>query len=219
MRRRRPLPSKTQIRSVQTPEQPSPPAGGPAPRTRPIEEVPTMAARAAELLRTPTALAPLTPEESRQIVAFMRLVTFPTGTLIFHEGDRSGNSYMLLLLDGQVTVDLGMGPGADSVPISALGPGSIIGEMSLLDSSPRSADCTAMSPIVAAGLSRGGLERLIEEHPRIAAKLMVGLSQRMADRLRALGQQVQIYAQLAGGTRSPDPNALAAPTPPTLPRS
>ena len=183
-----------------TPEQPSSPAGAhPAPRTRALDEVPALVARAAELLCTPSALAPLSIDEARQVAAFMRLVSFPTGTVLFHEGERAGTSYLLLILEGQVTVDVGASLGADSVTISAIGPGSIIGEMSLLDGAPRSAQCTAMSPIVAAGLSRGGLERLLEEHPKVAAKLVIGLAQRLADRVRALGQQVQIFAQLAGG--------------------
>jgi CRP/FNR family cyclic AMP-dependent transcriptional regulator len=183
---------------VQTSE--SPAAGtGPGPRTRPIDEAPAQAARAVELLRSsPATLSQLDAAEARHIVALMRLVSFPTGTVLFREGDRSGTSYLLLLLEGEVTVDLGIGSGAESVTISALGPGSIIGEMSLIDGAPRSAQCTAMSPIVAAGLSRGGLQRLLEEQPRVAAKLLLILAQRLADRVRALGQQMQIYAQLTG---------------------
>lgn len=185
-------------------DQPSPSAavshGAPAhsaPRTRPIEDNPQLATRAAELLRTPSALEPLTPEDARQVVAFMRQVTFPAGAVLFREGERAGTSYMLLLLEGEVSVDLGAG-GSDSVTLSALGPGSILGEMSLLDNAPRSAQCTAISPVVAAGLSRGGLEKLVEEHPKVAARLLIALAQRLADRVRALGQQVQIYAQISG---------------------
>lgn len=178
---------------------PGPQAAGSAaaPRTRPIDEAPAHAARAAELLMaTPSALSQLAPDEARQVVALMRLVSFPAGTVLFREGDRSGTSYLLLVLEGEVTVDLGVGSAAESVAISALGPGSIIGEMSLIDAAPRSAQCTAMSPVVAAGLSRGGLQRLIDEHPKVAAKLLLLLAQRLADRLRTLGQQMQIYAQL-----------------------
>lgn len=169
-----------------------------SPRTRPIEDNPVLVARATQLLRTPSALEPLTPEDARQVVAFMRQVNFPGGAVLFREGERAGTSYMLLILEGEVSVDLGAG-GAESVTLSALGPGSILGEMSLLDNAPRSAQCTAISPVVAAGLSRGGLEKLVEEHPKVAARLMIAIAQRLADRVRALGQQVQIYAQISGG--------------------
>lgn len=169
--------------------------GGTAPqRTRPIEETPALATQAAHLLRTPQALVSLTSDEARFVVQYMRLVSFPQGTVLFREGDDGRSSYMLLLLEGEVSVDAGLPP--ESVAIAALGPGSIIGEMALIDGMPRSASCVAVSPVRAAGLSRRGLEILLEEHPRVAARLMVGLSQRIADRLRALSQHVQMYAEL-----------------------
>ena len=77
-----------------------------------------------------------------------------------------------------------------------VGPGSVIGEMALLDGAPRSASCTTVSAVQAAGLSRKGLEALIDQQPRIAAKLLVGLGARTAERLRALGDQLQMYAAL-----------------------
>jgi hypothetical protein len=39
---------------------------------------------------------------------------------------------------------------------------------------------------------------LIEENPRAAAKLMIGLAQRLADRLRGMADQLKIYAGLGG---------------------
>jgi CRP-like cAMP-binding protein len=74
--------------------------------------------------------------------------------------------------------------------------------MSLLDGSPRSASCTAMSPVRAAGLSRRGLELLLEEQPRVAAKFIAGLSQRIAERLRGLSAQLQLYADLNAQLRT-----------------
>ena len=59
----------------------------------------------------------------------------------------------------------------------------------------------AMGSVLAAGLSRKGLEALIAEQPRTAAKLMMGVAQRIADRLRALGQQLHMMAEITGGPR------------------
>jgi CRP-like cAMP-binding protein len=172
------------------------PVGQPATaHTRPISESPILAERAAELLRTPQAVMPLSVEEARCIVAYMRLVPYPNGATLFRAGERSSSNFMLFLLEGEVSVQAG-GGATDAVEIAVLGPGSIIGEMALLDSSPRSATCTAVSPVKAAGLGRRGLEYLIEEHPKVAAKFLIGLSQRIGDRLRAMDDQIQIYAQL-----------------------
>jgi CRP-like cAMP-binding protein len=167
-------------------------------KPRPLVEMPALATLAAELLRTPHAMLQLAPDEAALVVAHMGLIDFPAGTTLFREGDDTRSSHMLLLLEGEVQVDTAASGEPDVVAISVLGPGNIIGEMSLLDGAPRSASCTAVTAVRAAGLGRRGLERLIEEQPKVAAKLMVGLAKRIADRLRALGHQVQMYAQLAG---------------------
>lgn len=161
-------------------------------RVRPLAESPLLAERAAELLVTPQTRLPLAAAEAAQVVAQMGVIHFPAGATLIREGDGLRTGHLLLLLEGEVQVQ------TEQAPISVLGPGSIVGEMSLIDGAPRSAECTAIGPVLAAGLSRRGLEQLIDEHPRTAAKLLLGLAQRMADRLRALGQQMQMLARLGG---------------------
>lgn len=163
---------------------------------RATQKSPVLAATAIKLLRTPTALAQLSPEESACVVSFMRLVGFAPGATIIKEGDQQETGYMLLVLTGEVSVhttDVGT---AEPVVISVLGPGNVIGAMGLLDGAPRSATCVATSRIEAAVLSRGALDQLIEQHPQVGAKLMVALCQRLSDQLRSTGQQIGIYAQL-----------------------
>ena len=163
---------------------------------RSTQKSPMLAAVAITLLRTPTALAPLSPEESACVVSFMRLVGFKPGATVIREGDQQETGYMLLLLSGEVSVQRSDAGDHEPLVISVLGPGNLIGEMGLLDGAPRSATCLATSRIEAAVLSRGALNQLIEQHPQVGAKFMVALSQRMAERLRATGQQVGMYAQL-----------------------
>jgi CRP/FNR family transcriptional regulator, cyclic AMP receptor protein len=169
----------------------------PAPRVRAISDFPALVDQAVEMLRTPAALLPLSPEEARMIVSQMALARFNDGTVVIREGDAQHADHLLLLLDGQLEVEIGAADGSDAMSLSVLNPGSIVGEMSLFDGAPRSATCTAIGTVTAAALTRRGLERLIELHPLAAARLMLGLSQRMADRLRALGDQMKLYAQMA----------------------
>lgn len=179
------------------PSDAQPPAA--APRPRALAEVPTLAAQAVELLHSPQALFGLSLEEAKGVVGHMRLVTYAKGATLLLEGDRKEANEMLLLLDGEVSVDAGTaGPGglAGGVTIASLGPGSVLGEVALLDGRARSAQCTALSAVRAGGLSRRALEQMLDNHPRIAAKLVIALSQRIAERLRAMGQQLQVYAQL-----------------------
>lgn len=166
-------------------------------RTRPLAEHPALTARAAELLATPETGLVLSPTEVAAIVARMGLVALPAGTAVLREGDDPAGRFLLLLLEGEVEVDSSAGSAVNAVTLSVLGPGNVIGEMSLLDHAPRSATCVALSPVLAAGLTREALDDLIEQEPRAAAKLMMGLAQRLAERVRALGQLVHVYADLA----------------------
>jgi CRP/FNR family transcriptional regulator, cyclic AMP receptor protein len=164
-------------------------------RVRPLAELPALAERAAALLSEPKSMVQLTLAEARLVVARMGLVTYPAGATLLREGAESASGHMLLLLEGEVSVD-SHGETA-AVALSVISQGEIIGEMALLDGAPRSASCTAMSAVQAAGLSRKGFEELMAEHPVAAAKLVVVLATRIADRLRAVSQQVHVYAQMA----------------------
>jgi CRP-like cAMP-binding protein len=142
-------------------------------------------------------VAPLTPAEAALVASRMGLVSFPPGAMLMREGADSASGHMLLILEGEVSVDATSSSSPEALALSVLGPGDIIGEMALLDGAPRSASCTAASQVQAAGLTRKGLESLMAEHPVVAAKLVVVLATRISDRLRAVAQQVQMYAELA----------------------
>lgn len=179
------------------PVSPTHATAAPTSRTRPIAESPELAEAAIELLRTPSALTALSAAESRCVVAYMRLVSYPVGATLMREGDQLHTGYMLLLLSGEVSVETAQPGHADAVSISVLGPGNLLGEMGLLDGEPRSVSCVAATRIEAAGLSREALAVLLREHPAVGAGLMTAVAKRLADRLRAAGDQLRIYAQLA----------------------
>lgn len=161
----------------------------------PLSEKPLLAQRAAEMLAAAPTMLPLDAREAACVVAQMLLVHYPPRATVLREGDGQRSNFLLLLLDGDVSVDTLGEPNA-LVPIGVLGAGSIIGEMALLDGAPRSATCTAVSPVQAAGLSRQGLQRLIDEHPEVAVKLLIGLAARIAERLRAMADHLRLYDRL-----------------------
>lgn len=165
-------------------------------QARSLTANPALADQATELLRTAGAMADLDAEDAACVIGYMGLVTYPAGATVFREGDASRTSYLLLILNGEVSVETSPAAADAQVTISVLGPGNIIGEMGLIDGSPRSATCTAASPLQTAGLTRKALQRLIDENPKVGAKLMTGLCKRLADRLRGLNDQLQMYAQL-----------------------
>lgn len=184
-------------------DRPDGPPPAPAPgRTRPLPEVPDRSELAVALLRTPSALTALNAAEARVVAHYMRLVAYPAGATVMREGDQVHTGYMLLLLDGEVAVETSQPQDGHEVEISVLGPGNLLGEMALLDGEPRSVSCRAVTRIEAAGLSREALERLMRENPLVGARLMTAVAKRLADRLRAAGDQLRIYAQLLDAARA-----------------
>lgn len=164
--------------------------------SRNLAEWPDLVSRAADLLRTPTALAQLAEADARTVAGHMQRLTFAAGTTLMQEGDHLRTGYMLLLLQGEVSVDTLAAGAAGAVQISVLGPGNLIGELGLLDGAPRAASCVAMGDIEVAALSRTALARLIDLQPHVGAKFMAAVAQRLGDRLRASGEQLRLYADL-----------------------
>ncbi len=80
--------------------------------------------------------------------------------------------------------------GATNTRLAVLRPGTVLGEMSMFDGEPRYASCWALSEVEAAVLDRSAVERLIRARPDIGAKLLVKLTQVLAQRLRNTSSQL-----------------------------
>lgn len=163
-----------------------------------ISERPDLAPEevAARLLVTPSALDDLKLADARRVVTYMHPQLISAGTIFIHEGEIKGNDYMMLVLEGDISVESEL-PGNDgSLVVNIIGPGHLIGEMGVLDGSPRSATCTAVTDIAAAVLSRSALRRLLKAEPSVGARLLLAISKRMADRLRETTRKLRTFAQM-----------------------
>jgi CRP/FNR family cyclic AMP-dependent transcriptional regulator len=176
-------------------ESASPEAQAPAVREAAVERSQS-AHEAARLLRAPTALMMLSEAEALTVVGFMRPRRLASGTTIIRQGESADTGYMVLVLDGEITVETLVASRSQPVTLNVLGPGSLIGEMALVDGGARSATCTASSEVLCAVLTRDALEALIKEQPATAAKLMTAVAQRLAERLRESSQKLQVYSKL-----------------------
>ena len=150
----------------------------------------------ARLLIAPTALMQLTLDEALTVVSYMIPRKIAEGTTFISEGDTSDTGYMVLLLEGEVTVESIVVSRRTPVTVTVLGPGSLIGEMGLVDGQARLASCTASTEVRCAILSRDALEKLSEDNPLTAAKLMFAVSLRIAERLRETAEKLKMYSQL-----------------------
>ncbi len=153
--------------------------------------------KAAALLITEDALVELSAADAREVVSYMRPERIKAGEVVIREGESTRNDFMALVLDGEVTVENSVAAAHDSMVVSILGPGSLIGEMGIIDGGPRSATCTASTDLALAVLTREALARLMDTHPSVAARLLLAMSKRIADHLRETNRKLMTFAQVS----------------------
>ncbi|PZG13140.1 Crp/Fnr family transcriptional regulator [Nonomuraea aridisoli] len=121
-------------------------------------------------------LSLLTAEEVEAVRAAGRLRKWDRGATVINEGDTS--DWVLVLLEGRVKVSSHTDSGTEVV-LAVRGPGGILGELSAIDGSPRSATVTALEPI--SGIVVRDFATFLESHGRIAVLLMQHVSFRLRD--------------------------------------
>jgi CRP/FNR family cyclic AMP-dependent transcriptional regulator len=160
-----------------------------------IQEASTLL-KAVELLTTTSALMDLTQAEAQVVVRYMRPQLIAEGTVFIREGDTENTGFMALVLVGEVVVENFVISRMSPTTVTVQGPGSLLGELGLVDGLPRSASCTAGADLSCAILTRADLLQLLEVEPKIAAKLMMVVAKRTGERLRDNTQKLKKYAQL-----------------------
>lgn len=132
--------------------------------------------------QTAALLEDLTPEEANTLGQRMPTVRARPGQVLIAQGDVG--DWMLLLLEGTVDVVRRSEQSGESSRLAVVKEGASIGEMSMLDSAPRYASCIAIVDVRAGVLTRATISDLIHAHPAIGAKILVKLTQLLAQRLR-----------------------------------
>jgi CRP-like cAMP-binding protein len=147
----------------------------------------------------PEPLDGLAIEERTVLERYLEPVEFPAGTLLFEEGSAGDGCY--IIDGGEVRLELAR-PEVDSDGVLGfLEPGSIVGELSLLDSLPRSASAWSHTDVKLRRLSAAAIERLLEEHPRIGVQVYRALGRDAARKLRATTRRLAEFA-----VTDPDPD-------------
>jgi len=103
-------------------------------------------------------------------------VVVPAGTALFREGEAGDVMYGVIA--GEIAIVK-----AGTI-LETVGPGGIIGEMAVVDGSPRSADAFTQTEARIARIDRPRFEHLVANHPTFALQVM----SIMAERLRQLNE-------------------------------
>jgi CRP/FNR family transcriptional regulator, cyclic AMP receptor protein len=118
------------------------------------------------------------------------------GNVVLTEGDIGDSLYAIV--SGRVKVFIGDEDGREII-LKILGPGDFFGEMSLIDSQPRSASVSTLEHAVFKVLSRSAFENSVEKAPRIATLVMQALAKRLRDADRKISTLalMDVYGRVA----------------------
>jgi len=118
--------------------------------------------------------------EQESVRALMQRREYPAGEAIFRQGEEGDALY--IILRGSASVHMRL-PAGD-VRLVTFSPGTVFGEMALLDRERRSATVTADEPLACFVLERARFDRLRAEHPRIALAILANMAREMSLRMR-----------------------------------
>jgi CRP-like cAMP-binding protein len=122
----------------------------------------------------------LTEQEEEAVLARCSVIEMSKGEILFRKGEQSTSMY--IVSDGEFVVT--DEKPAQKVYLSSIRAGGLIGEMSFLDESPRSATVTAKERSVAYRMNKEDFVRTLLEAPALGSRLLLAIAILLVDRLR-----------------------------------
>ena len=118
----------------------------------------------------------MSPEEREELRGMMSQTTLRRGEVLFNEGDSGDRLY--ILLTGKVKLGHTSVDGRENL-LAVLGPGEIVGELTLFDPGPRSATATAVATTELLAIEHNQLMGFIDSHPTLAKDMLRALAVRL----------------------------------------
>jgi len=100
---------------------------------------------------------------------------YDRGAVLMREGDRGGS--LFVIASGTVNVSVA----GRTQTVATLGPGSVVGEMSLLTGTPRSATVTALMPVSAYRIGKEQLQPILDRRPVLYDRFAAMIERRKAE--------------------------------------
>jgi CRP/FNR family cyclic AMP-dependent transcriptional regulator len=124
-----------------------------------------------DLLRKVSLFSQLSQRQLNAVAKYADEVERGAGSVLAKQGAQGLEA--IIIVDGRARVK------ADGKAIAELGPGDVVGEMSVIDGKPRSATVTAETPMKLLVLHRRDFVSLLEKVPGLPRKLLVTLCERV----------------------------------------
>ena len=131
--------------------------------------------------------AGLTPKEMATVERHLRRTEIDKGRTIFAQGE--SGSDLFIITSGTASAYLHQDRGAD-IRLTTFAPGTVFGELAILDPGPRSATVIADEALVCFALSDEDFVLLSSDAPKIAIKILANLSRALSRRLRQANRTI-----------------------------
>lgn len=131
--------------------------------------------------------AGLDPQEARSVLDSLLRVHVPRGDVLFHEGEPGDTLYVIQT--GKVKLGRRSNDGRENL-LAILGPGELIGELSLFDPGMRTATATAITDALVLQMGHDELARWLATTPSVAEHLLRTLARRLRRTNEALADLV-----------------------------
>jgi cAMP-dependent protein kinase regulator len=142
----------------------------------------------ANLLRHSRILSAVAPHKRQQLITHFTTREFAPSQLLVQKGEEGGS--LFLVASGLVEVRSPDSAG-DDVVLAQLGPGEVVGEISLVLRRPATADVAAVHRTVALELTWTDFHDAIKEHPGLLAELYEIATQREAELRSVVAQETR----------------------------
>jgi CRP-like cAMP-binding protein len=110
-----------------------------------------------------------TPSELSRVGTLVEEVSAEQGAILTEQGKPGQECYVIV--EGEATVEVG------GEQIAVVGPGTMIGEMALIDNRPRSATIRALKPMKLLALDTKHFKTMLEEMPSANKAVMARLTE------------------------------------------
>lgn len=139
-----------------------------------------------DVLRNNNLFAALTPDELERICKLIFLRGYAEGRTLFFEG--TPGEVMYLVHTGRVAI-VKTGRDKREMVLATLEPGSFFGEMSILDSQPRSASARVVADAELVVITKKAFDQMLETDPGITSKILIALLKTVFARLRSTDEK------------------------------
>lgn len=118
----------------------------------------------------------LDEEQQRSLRSKMGQTTLRRGEVLFEEGEPGNHLY--IITEGKIKLGHASSDGRENL-LAVLGPGEIIGELTLFDPGPRSTTATAVSPVTLLHLDHADLNAILDVNPTMGKHMLRALARRL----------------------------------------